>query len=93
MHSIKPRLWQHKKTKKQVRALPWWECLDPTMDESLLPLPAIEAKRKWKIGSLIQIGWLLENEHGMWLGVGPKAEKAFKDLGEAPDPKPKKKES
>lgn len=81
--TIQPRLWEHKNTKKQVRALPWWECLEPLLTEKDAP-NLEEARRKFKIGSLVQIGWLIENEHGMWLGVGPKAAKVFKDLGDAP---------
>lgn len=75
---IEVRIWEHKETKKRVRVLPWWECLDPLADEKLADLCE---GRMFKIGALVQIGWLLENEHGMWLGVGPKAAESFNDLG------------
>lgn len=69
--------WQHKKTKKIVKVVPWFEVLK---DDTILK-GKIE-KRTYKIGCLTQIGWLLENEHGIFLGVGPKASKEFKNLGE-----------
>lgn len=76
---VEPAIWQHKKTKKKFRVLPWWECLEPLVDDKELGTKLTEG-RKFKIGSLVQIGWMLENEHGVWLGVGPQAEKAFKEV-------------
>lgn len=74
--------WRHKKTKREIRVLPWWEML-----KSDIVLDGSEKKRRYKIGALIQIGWLLENEHGVFFGVGPKAEKEFESLGEWKDKK------
>lgn len=76
---MNPQYWQHKKTKKKFRVMPWWECLDDQtlLSEKDLP-PDMTDGRKYKIGALIQVGWLLENEHGVWLGVGPDAAKEFK---------------
>lgn len=73
-----PKLWQHKKTKKRCRASPWWECVDPMLTEKDAP----KEPRKFKIGALVQVGWLLENEHGVWLGVGLKAANHFKEVRE-----------
>lgn len=80
------RTWEHKETKKKVRATEWWEIADPILEEEVSK--AMQDKkdefkdRKFKIGALVQVGWLLENEHNVWLGVGPKAAESFNDLGE-----------
>ena len=79
--------WQHKETKKIVRATPWWEIPEDFVEE-LKIIDAIRDKkdewkdRQFKIGALVQVGWLLENEHGVWLGVGPKAKESFDELPE-----------
>jgi hypothetical protein len=73
--------WQHKKTKKRVRVLPWWETFDPIIDESTGLVMHKLRGVKYKIGALVQIGWLIETEYGYWFGVGPKAKKDFKNLG------------
>jgi hypothetical protein len=73
------RIWQHKKNKKKLRATPWWEIPESILDDEFKELMK---GRKIKFGVLIQVGWLLENEHGVWLGVGPAAAKEFNDLGE-----------
>ena len=70
-----PELWTHKKNKKEVRAMPWWEMIDSVIDEKEFKIPEINVP--YKFGMLIQVGWLLENEHGVWLGVGPKAAEEF----------------
>lgn len=83
--------WQHKETKQKVRVMPWYEVVDETLfNEKELPLPEFK-DRKYKIGALVQIGWLLENKNGVWLGVGPKAKDSFKDLGLWKEKKRKKK--
>lgn len=93
---MRPHIWEHKETKKRVRVVPWWEIPD---DEDFVKelgiADALKDKedtwkdRRFKIGALIQVGWLLENEHQVWLGVGPKAKDSFNDLGEEPKKEPK----
>lgn len=61
--------------------MPWWEIpeSDTILDEETVkPVVGVNAK----FGVLVQVGFLLENEGGVWLGVGPKAADAFNDLGE-----------
>lgn len=73
------QFWQHKESKKKVRALPWWEILP---DDEIMNSRQVElGGPAWKFGMLVQVGWLLENEHGVWLGVGPKAIEAFNIVG------------
>lgn len=83
------QVWQHKKTRKRFRVLPWWECLEPILTDADLPKEL--ADRKVKIGSLVQIGWLLENEHGICIGTHPKAIEQFKVIKKAALQKGKKK--
>lgn len=57
--------------------------MEPLIDyKGVPPLSLdIENDRKYKIGALIQVGWLLENEHGVWFGMGLDAANFFNDLG------------
>lgn len=89
-----PRLWKNKKSGKKVRVMPWWETVNNGEIEevdALGRLVADVAGRPCKFGILVQVGFLLENEHGIWLGLGPKASESFDDLGEAPKKKKRKK--
>ena len=84
-----PRIWEHKQNKKRLRVTPWWECVEPILgSEDDYGAAAVGRElmegRKFKIGALVQVGWLLENEHGVWFGVGPTAEEAFTDVTEEP---------
>ena len=74
-----PRKWRHKETKKELRVMPWWEIPESILSEK--EAPNVAPDRMYKIGALVQVGWLLENEHGVWLGVGPKAADSFEDMG------------
>lgn len=81
--SLKPRIWQHKETKKTFRAMPWWEIPEPLdlgIEDVVLP------GRSTKFGVLVQIGWLLENEHSVWFGVNSSAAEWFDDITRAAEP-------
>jgi hypothetical protein len=73
--SNQPKKWRHKESGRIVRVMPWWEIVDPIMgDEQYSPETIAMGQnqtdgRKFKIGALGQIGWLLENSGGVWLGV------------------------
>lgn len=89
-----PRVWVHKDDpKKQFRVMPWWETVKDgeveTVDE-LGHMVGASVGRVCKVGVLVQVGYLLENEHGIWFGVGPKAAKSFNDQGEWVAPKKRK---
>ena len=82
-----PHVWVHKQTGKTLLATPWWEILG---SDEILDLKSKEISnedpwpdRKIKIGTLTQVGWLLQNEHGVWFGVGPDAANYYDDMGEA----------
>jgi hypothetical protein len=77
-----PENWKHKETGKMVRAMPWWECpgdfvADLGIEDAIREKSDEWKERRFKIGALVQIGWLLENEHGAWMGVGPSAKDCF----------------
>jgi len=86
---MKPKIWEHKETKKRVRVMPWWEIPEDFLDGIGLASALQKEKEKddfkeraIKIGALVQIGWFLENEHGVWLGVGPSAKESFTEINE-----------
>lgn len=88
-----PRIWKNKKTGKKFPIVPWWETVkDGEIDkvDELGQLIAEVAGRPCKFGVIVQVGFLLENEYGVFLGVGPMAAKEFEDLGEWKKPKRKK---
>ena len=62
--------------------MPWWDCFSELIDK---PNDLAEndewTDRKYAIGVLAQVGYLLENEDGAWFGVGPDAKQHFDDLG------------
>lgn len=74
---MSPQIWKHKKTKKQFRAMPWWEIVDgQEIDHKEIPIPEVNVP--WKFGMLVQVGWLIENGHGVWFGISPEAKKQFR---------------
>ncbi len=81
-----PRRWLNTTSKKEIRVMPWWETVKDgeieKVDEMGQMISESIGGRPCKFGILVQIGYLLENEFGVWFGVGPKAATAFKDLGE-----------
>ena len=87
-----PRAWKNKTSGTIVKAMPWWECpeeneiLDQETISRGVKFGQIEndpwPERMYKIGALIQIGWMLENaETKVWFGVSPNTKDHFEDLG------------
>lgn len=83
MNQIEAFTWQHKKTKKKFCVIPWYEILkdDTILSEKNLG-DMTDDGRKFKIGALVQVGWLIKNEHEVFFGVSLEVEKEFKNLGE-----------
>ena len=82
------RRWRHKETKIVYNVIPWWqaegELIDAASAKKALEDTEIEddwPDRLYRVGVLAQIGWLLENEKGIWVGLGPKAKEFFEDVG------------
>lgn len=81
-----PRLWENKLSGQRVRVMPWWETVTESgiaeVDEMGRMISETIGGRPCKFGVITQIGFLIENEHGIWIGLGPKAPEGFIDLGE-----------
>jgi len=80
-----PRLWQNKTSGQKVRVMPWWETIkDGEIEETneLGEMITEVAGRPAKFGIIVQIGFLLESEGGVWFGVNTTAHTEFNDLGE-----------
>lgn len=85
-----PRLWRNLKSNQKFRVMPWWETLDgdkPAQVDELGQMVTEVAGRPCKFGIIVQVGYLLETERGIWVGVGPAAADQFEDLGEWKKPK------
>ena len=83
--TIKIRKWRHKETGKEYNVLPWWECeatlIEAKDSEQILKDEEDDWKdRLYAIGALVQVGWLVENDEGVWFGVGPKAKDHFDEI-------------
>lgn len=87
------RKWKHKITGEVVKVAVWWEIPPPNeiLDSETISKAVRDKKDEWKdrqfkIGALVQVGWLIQNKHGVWLGVGPKGKDVFEDLGDWLEP-------
>ena len=75
------QLYRHKETKKLFKIAPWYECIDPILDDKEIGKEFTEG-RKFKIGSLVQVGWLICNEHDVYFGVHTDALEMFEKVDE-----------
>jgi len=83
--TITVRRWKNKETGKEFNVLPWWECegtlIDAKNAEQILKDEQDEwSDRLYAIGCLVQVGWLMENDEGVWFGVGPQAKDHFEEI-------------
>jgi hypothetical protein len=83
--TITIRRWKHKETGKEYKVLPWWECDGNIVEAKEAKEILHDAEDDWSdrlyaVGCLAQVGWLIENEDGVWFGVGPKAKDQFEDI-------------
>lgn len=92
-----PRLWVHKKDpKRKMRVMPWWETVDdgkPAKVDELGQMVTDCMGRPCKFGIIVQVGYLLENEHGVWFGMGPRVAEEFHDKGLWVAPKKRKRKN
>ena len=81
-----PRLWENKINLAKFKVMPWWEAVKNGEIEEVNELGEMISEvaegRVCKFGVITQIGYLIENDHGIWFGLGLKAHEAFNDLGE-----------
>lgn len=74
-----PRKWKNKKSGQIVRVMPWLE----VPEDFIRGMGLSDEKEftKAKIGVLVQIGYLIESAHGVWIGVESGASEHFEDQG------------
>ena len=79
----KPKEMFHKETGKRVEFTPWLECVDPVLafDGKEVVMPDCK-DRIVKFGALVQVGWLIQNGNGVWMGVGMEAINEFEEKHE-----------
>lgn len=82
------KLWMNKLSGQLMISATWWEMQN---DETIVRGNAgniftstekTENARKWKYGMLTQVGFLLQNESGVWFGVGMSAREQFEEIGD-----------
>ena len=68
-----------------MKVAPWWEIPDPILEvdytEGERALGKECKDRGVKFGTLVQVGWLIENADGCFLGVGLGAKDYFEEVG------------
>lgn len=89
-HIIQPnpkmaQIWKHKKERsdKTVKALPWFDIPDAVLEfdkKEAKEMFNFDKEQEVKIGCLVQIGWLLENDENIFIGVGLQARDEFEDV-------------
>jgi hypothetical protein len=81
---IKTKIWKHKETGKEYRVKPWWECIPCNIPVTDIVRDENDEwpDRMFAFGTLIQIGWLLENEHDVWFGTNNTVKEYFDEIGE-----------
>jgi hypothetical protein len=80
-------VWLNKQSGQIVLATEQWEPLQVEHDEKFYEeiLPEFRQFTKGRRvvkGRLIQVGWLIQNQHDVWFGVGMSAKNQFEELGE-----------
>lgn len=73
---MKPHVWMNKRNGDFALVVPWYMPQDMGSDI------ANGVMQDLKIGAIVQVGWMLQNGHDVYFGVGPKAANEFEDLGE-----------
>ena len=77
--------WKHKKKGNIVKVVPWMEIPDPVVElkaEESIKAGLSDVERKIKFGTLIQVGWMIENANGVFIGVGLSASEEFEEVNE-----------
>ena len=89
--NCKPRKWKNKESGKLFKVLPWFQPMDNEsrfdfkgMLKDVLPELGEDILQDFECysGLLLQVGWMMENENRMWLGLmGMDMNQYFEDLG------------
>lgn len=81
-------VWMNKQSGQIVLATPQWEPLTIHYDENLFKeidpiFTEMIGDRKIAKGTLMQVGWLLQNQNDVWFGMPLSVREQFETLGEA----------
>lgn len=80
-----PQVWMNRRTGQILNVVPWWDMLaEDTWIEGRTSMlgPEGNSEQRFKIGTLAQVGWLVQNESGMWFGVGLNLVSEFEKVGD-----------
>ena len=81
-----PQIWMNKSSAEVFHVVPWMQVMKG--DEIVAtPIPDVADDGKPQtvravFGALAQIGWMIENGHGVHLGVGLNVESHFEKISE-----------
>ena len=79
----KTKIWKHKENGKEYFVRPWWDCADGSFPSDVMKDDKDEwPDRMFAFGTLVQIGWLLKNEHDVWFGANHTIKEYFDEIGE-----------
>lgn len=75
--------WRHKEKGNLVRATPWWGPVGEAIlnQDDLPPDTDDPYPRRIHFGAIAQVGWLIETENNIWLGLNLTSQDAFENLG------------
>ena len=81
-------VWMNKLNGELALATPHWQAVTCRFDENLIkeldPMIAKEiGSRKIASGTLVQVGWLLQNQNDVWFGMPLSISEQFEVLGDA----------
>lgn len=68
-HSDLHRAWMNNNTGQLFVACPWWETVEPEDKNYDISVSSELGLNCIKFGTFYQVGWLVQNEHGIWIGV------------------------
>lgn len=79
-----PQVWMSVTNEQVFVVVPWWEIMDgdTLLSGNMEMLEGEPTDRRFKIGALAQVGWLIENRNGVFFGVGPSALEFMEKVGE-----------
>lgn len=79
-----PQVWVNKISGQLFVVTPWWEIMseDVMVEGTVGMVTNLPEEQRWKYGMLAQVGWLIQNESGVWFGVGTSVAEQMEKIGE-----------
>ncbi len=89
---LKPRCWKEKTSGRLVKVIPWFGPLNDKSEFDMMGLlhelaPEIATEDVMAMfpiykGTVVQLGWMIENDHNIWIGLaGVDSQNGFEHLG------------